>query len=187
LDEVRFLCEAGADKDRQMHGGATPLFIAAQKGHIETVKVLCQARADKDKQTRRRATPLVIAAQKGHLGIVQFLCDAGADKDWQTEDGVTALVIATAAQKEDPQVVHYLRSAGADQGKEMLDGTTMSQLLVQAKVGGDRGAGQVFGATPSDACEMLRALWDSKASEVQIKKKNHRRWWSPCARRRACA
>ncbi len=40
IEEVRHLCEAGADKDRATHTGTTPLFIASEKGHIEVVRHL---------------------------------------------------------------------------------------------------------------------------------------------------
>ena len=48
---VHFLCEAGADKDRQ-----APLSFAAVDGHLDVVQLLCEAGADKGSQTRNGMT-----------------------------------------------------------------------------------------------------------------------------------
>ena len=47
--------------------GSTPLFIAAQKGHLEVVRFLVESGANKTKQGRTdtESTPLFIAAAKG--------------------------------------------------------------------------------------------------------------------------
>ena len=73
LEVVRFLCEAGADKDKPMQDGATPLFIAAYQGHLEVVRFLCKAGADKAKQTQDGMTPLIIAAHNGHVRVENLL------------------------------------------------------------------------------------------------------------------
>ena len=54
--------------------GATPLFVAALKGHLEVVRLLVESGANKDQGTTDKgATPLYIAAEKGHLEVVRFL------------------------------------------------------------------------------------------------------------------
>ena len=40
---------AGVDKDKVNHNGATSLWIACQRGHLEVAGYLCDARVDKDK------------------------------------------------------------------------------------------------------------------------------------------
>ena len=50
-----------------MQGGATPLFIASQSGHLEVVCLLSVARADTDIAMQGGATPLLILPQSGHL------------------------------------------------------------------------------------------------------------------------
>ena len=50
--------------------GATPLFIAAQNGHLDVVRHLVEVGADKDKARDTGATPLFIAAEKSHLDVV---------------------------------------------------------------------------------------------------------------------
>merc|ERR1712167_529619 len=73
LGIVKYLCEAGADKDKAADDGATPLYISCEEGHLEIVKYLCEAGADKDKAMNDGITPLYISRQKGHLEIVKYL------------------------------------------------------------------------------------------------------------------
>ena len=65
---------SGADKEKAMpRNGVTPLFRAAQKGHLEVLQHLCKAGAKRDTITRSGTDPQTIATQKGHLKIVQYL------------------------------------------------------------------------------------------------------------------
>ena len=77
---VQFLCEAGADKDKGDQTGATPLFRAAQNGHLEVVQFLCNAGA-KNIADNNGVTPRRIAEENGYLEVVRFLAKHGADKD----------------------------------------------------------------------------------------------------------
>ena len=62
--------------------GATPLFIAADFGHLDVVRHLVEVGADKDQgHENTGATPLYIAAENGHLDVVRHLVEVGADKD----------------------------------------------------------------------------------------------------------
>ena len=49
VDVVRVLLEGGADIDKAIDDGATPLFIASQQGHVEVVRALVEGGADIDK------------------------------------------------------------------------------------------------------------------------------------------
>ena len=62
-----------------MNMGATPLYIAAQNGHLEVARLLLDATADKDKAMNMGATPLFVAAQNGHLEVARLLLDATAE------------------------------------------------------------------------------------------------------------
>ena len=55
--------------------GATPIFIAAEEGHLDVVRFLAlEAQANVTQATTDNgATPIYIAAQEGHLDIVRFL------------------------------------------------------------------------------------------------------------------
>merc|ERR1712216_437506 len=60
------LLEAGCDKDKAYEDGATPAYIAAQKGHADCLRLLLEAGCDKDKAREDCWTPAFIAAQNGH-------------------------------------------------------------------------------------------------------------------------
>ena len=55
--------DAGADKDITMQGGATPLLIASQSGHLEVVCLLSDAGADNDIAMQDGGTPLRVASR----------------------------------------------------------------------------------------------------------------------------
>ena len=65
--------------------GATPLYTAALKGHLEVVRFLVESGANKDQGTTDKgATPLFVAAEKGHLAVVRLLVESGANTDQGT-------------------------------------------------------------------------------------------------------
>ena len=53
--------------------GATPLFMAAWKGHLEVVRELVEAGADKSVQTNRGDTALSVAQRMGYHDIADLL------------------------------------------------------------------------------------------------------------------
>ena len=61
LDVARLLIEAGADIDKAVDGGYTPLYIASQEGHLEVVKTLLDSGADATLATKDGVTPLKAA------------------------------------------------------------------------------------------------------------------------------
>ena len=63
------LIQAGANVNAVQHEGATPLYYAAMRGHVECVKLLLQANAAVDTQLsayKPGFTALMIAAEEGH-------------------------------------------------------------------------------------------------------------------------
>ena len=68
-------------KDQAQNSGATPLWVAAENGHLDVVRHLVEGGADKDQAKISGATPLHIAAENGHLDVVRYLAEVGADKD----------------------------------------------------------------------------------------------------------
>lgn len=82
----------GADLDGKDRKGKTPLFEAADHGHLEVCEVLLANGADTNCRDTRNYTPLCIAAWKGHSKIVRMLVDTGgADVDAQNWGSITPL------------------------------------------------------------------------------------------------
>ncbi len=62
--------KAGAAVDQAMADEATPLYIAAQKGHLAVVEALVKAGAAVDQAAANGAASLLIAAHLGRLAVV---------------------------------------------------------------------------------------------------------------------
>ena len=108
---------AGADKDKAMDDGYTPLYIASYLGYNEVVEMLLKAGAVQDNlfvQLHQKA-PLIIAIQEGKVEVVEELLAAGADKDKAMNDGRTPIFLAS--QEGKVEVVEVLLAAGADKDK----------------------------------------------------------------------
>lgn len=142
--------------------GATPLFIAAHRGHATTVSVLLSVGASANQAHGDGCAPLRIAAQLGHESVVSTLLSAGARVD-HAEDGwlplhaaasqghasvVSALLLAgarierrvhgdsplhSAANNGHESVVSLLVSAGADVNESRQSGAT--PLFIAARNG----------------------------------------------------
>ena len=54
------------------HNGVTPLYIAAQNGHIDVVKLLLDNKTDVNASNHYGVTPLYCAAQNGHTKVVKL-------------------------------------------------------------------------------------------------------------------
>ena len=91
---VRVLLEWGADVNKAMDKGATPLFIAAQNGHETVIRSLIEFGAEVNKAKDDGATPLFMATQKGHRAVVRALIEFGADVNKARDDGATPLLMA---------------------------------------------------------------------------------------------
>ena len=63
-------CQYGADKDKTDNNGISPLYIAAQNGHLLVVRYLVEEQGvDKDKAENHGCSPLHAAAVRGHLAV----------------------------------------------------------------------------------------------------------------------
>ena len=79
IDAVKKLIKAGADLNvGELH---SPLYLAANKGHISCVKELIQAGADLNTVDGKGNTPLVVAAQSFYYDCISTLLKAGAALD----------------------------------------------------------------------------------------------------------
>ncbi len=147
LDLVRAVLERTQARldDRVRSDGATPLFFAAYKGHLEVVRYLCEAGANADAARDNGATPLFMAAQEGHLEEVRYMCEAGANTDAAADNGATPLLMA--AQKGHLEVVRYMCEAGAN-----TDAAT------------DSGATPLFIAAQEGHLEVVRSMCEAGAN-----------------------
>ncbi len=80
-DVVELLLQAGADFEKPMNEGLTPVFTACHNGHDGIVDLLLRAGADIYKPYGIFFTPLFIAVHEGHREIANLLRQAGADED----------------------------------------------------------------------------------------------------------
>jgi ankyrin repeat protein len=87
--------ELGADVSQKMNDGATPLYLAAEKGHLAVVRLLMNFGADVNQGMHDGATPLYAAAQMGKLAVVQCLVkEFGANFKQAKHEGSTPLYVA---------------------------------------------------------------------------------------------
>ena len=90
IHTVRFLVEAGADKDCKLVSGKTALMLASANGHLEVARLLVEAGAQVDAKDPSRMTALMLATKCGHLGVARLLLEAGAEMECRDGNGRTA-------------------------------------------------------------------------------------------------
>jgi hypothetical protein len=64
--------------NEQNNNGTTPVWIAAQNGHVDAISVLAEKGADVNTPIKNGATPLYIATKQGHADAIRVLIDLGA-------------------------------------------------------------------------------------------------------------
>lgn len=107
---VASLLDKGVAVDEE--GVATPLYFAAQRGHLGVAELLVSHGADVNAQTNF-GTPLQIAARQNRVEIVRLLLDNGADPNLAGgEDLKTPL--HDAAERGSLEAARLLLDAGAD-------------------------------------------------------------------------
>ena len=112
--------EQGADKDKaRCSDGATPLYVAAQFGHLEVVRYLVQQGADKDTTDINGATPLLAASANGFLPIVRYLTEQGADVDKAIDTGHPAVELGKV--EGDGALAAYLSAAGYSEDDDWVE------------------------------------------------------------------
>eukprot|EP00947_MAST-08B_sp_MAST-8B-sp1_P002219 g2219.t1 len=158
--------------------GATPLYIAASKGHDKVVSMLLEVGAKVDLATTDyNQTPLYIAAFRGYDKVVSVLIEEGkATVDLAAKDGVTPLFIA-AENGHDKVVSVLIKDGKATVDLAMTDEWGYTPLMAAArdgrkdvvalllKHGADRTAQAKEG--PKTARDIAEATWDGKPEKYE--------------------
>jgi len=124
------LAHEGIEVDKAHEDGATPVFMAAMKGHHGIVRVLADKGANLDLADKFGRTPVWMAAMKGHHGIVRMLAEDRANLDlihrltWTTP-------VFMAAMKGRHEVVRVLADKGANLDLADKDGRTPLSIAAQ--------------------------------------------------------
>lgn len=114
MEIIKRLVQLGMNCDIDNGGGdgRTPLFYAAEMGHVHVVSELLAMGAVPDGPDVMGICPLSLACQQGHTDVVERLLRAGVNVHHRDEFGVQALNFA--ARNEVPEMITMLLNAGAD-------------------------------------------------------------------------
>jgi len=127
---ARLLATHGINPNQAMNGGATPLFMAAQKGHGAVVaQLLATPGIDPNQAMDGGTPPLIIACHENYPAVAALLLDRGADPLAAIDgDGATALKCAQRHPGFPPKLLARLAgtpqpSAAAAQESQDTTGT----------------------------------------------------------------
>lgn len=93
---ARLLLQRGASVDAVTTQNATPLLLAAIKGHTNIIRLLLDygSNSQTDSFLMNKYTALHWAARGGYIGSIKVLLDAGADINAKSEQGNSVLTVA---------------------------------------------------------------------------------------------
>ena len=94
----------------------TPLFFAANEGHVQVAEFLISAGADVNAKNMFDRTPLYRAAYWGKKEIAEILIAKGADVNTQQRDGTP---LDWANQYGHPETANIIRENGGKTKKEL--------------------------------------------------------------------
>ncbi|NXY88601.1 ASB3 protein, partial [Alcedo cyanopectus] len=132
LESLCILLEAGADPNEVSTEATTPLFLAVENGHADTVNLLLQHGANVEgPHCWSGWNSLHQASFQGCTEIMKILLEKGADKECQDDFGITPLFVA--AQYGQLESLRLLASHGANVNCQAKDRAT--PLLIAAQEG----------------------------------------------------
>ncbi len=91
--------------------GNTPLMLASQAGHIETVDLLIKNKSNLDHQNKQGQTALLLAIDHQKMAIAELLIKAGANVTLADVNELTPLKLAIAINQ--PTLIQLLGNKGA--------------------------------------------------------------------------
>jgi ankyrin repeat protein len=125
-EEIRKL---HAEGEVDINGGydsywdATPVYMAAESGHVECIRVLHELGADIKKCTDAGASPVWCAAENGHAECISVLHELGADLNKCRNNGEPPVYIA--AVNGHGGCIRILHELGADNSTgRTIDGSS---------------------------------------------------------------
>jgi len=126
------------DVGKQQKEGATPFFIACEKGHQEVVSLLlAESRIDLNKPLNDGTTPLSVACQNGHEEVVSLLlADPRIDPNKPWTDQSTPLWFAS--QNGHLTVTQHLLATGTEIDTRRRSTFNNSTAAQQARAMGKR-------------------------------------------------
>ena len=137
FDVADFLIDHGADVNHKRPAqhtsdrtrGQTPLWWAANHGHMALAKKLIDKGADVNTPDHHGGTPLTTSASSGHLDMVKFLVAEGANVHAQIYDGRKAFNLAVTNGRK--RVAEYLLMVGNEPNETGSSGYT--PLMIAAE------------------------------------------------------
>lgn len=115
-DAVELLLESGADANRVLSGGRTPLMVAALNGTAVSVVSLLQHGADVKAQDNSATSPIHYAAARGDVEILAAVINSGAALNARDGGGATALHLVASTGKADAAALLLRSGANANLG-----------------------------------------------------------------------
>ena len=134
--------------------GMTPLYHAAEHGHLEAIQLLVESGAEVNtSSTRLQMAPLHIAAVHAHLEVVRFLVENGAKTD--PRDFLKSTPLLLAVHRGHVDIARFLVEKGATQdellsGKALISTATygsLDMLRFLVDMGCDKDAINQYGKT----------------------------------------
>ncbi|CAM9228794.1 unnamed protein product, partial [Laminaria digitata] len=140
------LLRSGACVDPRSQRKATPIMLAASRGHAEVVGVLLQYHAGESdcsslNRHRRgiehwRSTALHCAAAGGHVRVVELLLDAGFDRGQHDGAGLTPAEISARQSHSTSAAITRLLLPTSDMGGKLVHDYVNTTMLDVAMVSG---------------------------------------------------